>query len=214
MPGCTRCLVPGTWYSVPGVATSDNGHESAAGSDVRRQDSPAFEKSDLLQLLLCRLTRMCRALRGGEICDEIPISKCLWPSYLLNQSQQASMVPLAFLHHFQVQPMREHLKIEQWSDGSHQQRKNKNKTKAHEMSVVNSAEPEFAGKPHHFHINNIQNVCFLCCVIIIASSSRLNVFFILHWFEFSTGGRMRGKKKQNMMVKINYLYRRIYFLEI
>ena len=46
------------------------------------------------------------------------------------------------------------------------------------MSVVNSAEPEFAGKPHHFHINNIPNVCFLCCVIIIAS------VFILHWFEF------------------------------
>ena len=76
--------------------------------------------------------------------------------------------------------------------------KKKNKTKAHEMSVVNSAEPEFAGKPHHFHINNIPNVCFLFCVMIIASSSRLNVF-ILHWFEFSTGGRMRGKKKQNMM---------------
>ena len=32
-------------------------------------------------------------LWGGEICDEIEISKCLWPTYLLNQSQQASMVP-------------------------------------------------------------------------------------------------------------------------
>ena len=56
--------------------------------------------------------------------------------------------------------------------------KEENKTKAHEVIVVKSAEPEFAGKPHHFHINNIPNVCFLCCVIIIAS------VFILHWFEF------------------------------
>ena len=64
-----------------------------------------------------------------------------------------------------------------------EKQKEENKTKAHEVIVVNSAEPEFAGKPLHFHINNIPNVCFLCCVIIIASSSRLNVS-ILHWFEF------------------------------
>ena len=36
-------------------------------------------------------------LWGGEICDEIEISKCLWPTYLLNQSQQASMVPLPII---------------------------------------------------------------------------------------------------------------------
>ena len=76
-------------------------------------------------------------------------------------------------------------KDRKWSEGSHKQRKNKNKTKAHEVIVVKSAEPEFAGKPHHFHINNIPNVCFLCCVIIIASSSHLNVF-ILHCFEFES----------------------------
>ena len=54
-----------------------------------------------------------------------------------------------------------------------EKQKEENKTKAYEVIVVNSAEPEFAGKPLHFHINNIQNVC----------SSHLNVF-ILHWFEF------------------------------
>ena len=51
-------------------------------------------------------------LWGGEICDEIEISKCLWPTYLLNQSQQASLVPAHHRHHpWHQSGIRHYLKI-------------------------------------------------------------------------------------------------------
>ena len=141
---------------------------------------------------------MCRALRGGEICDEIPISKCLWPSYLLNQSQQASMVPLAFLHHFQVQPMREHLKAEsgQRVHISKEKRKKRRKTKQKHMKWLWWTQ-----------LNQSLQASLFTFISIIFKMSVHHTWMFL----FCIGLNLRGKKKQNMMFNKLFVPENLFF---